>query len=68
MKGLYGNTEITTLSVEESRPARNEGEEDRTWVRHIIMLKVTLSKNPDQKMRDSAGFQDKLADSEIQEF
>ena len=51
VKGLYANTEITTLSVEETKPAKEEGEEDRTFVRHIIMLKVTLSKNPDDKMK-----------------
>ena len=61
--GLHQNTEITTLKVMEFSKRSGE-EEERT----IVMLKVTLSMNPDADFKDSAGYQEPIAESEIEEF
>ena len=43
VKGLHQNTEITSVKIEEFRQPR-EGGEERSFVRNLIMLKITLSK------------------------
>lgn len=65
VKGLHQNTEITTMQIEEFRAPR-EGGEKRTFVRTLIMLKVTLSKQALDKK--SPGYTAPLPDSEIVEY